>query len=170
MLKEDFQEGADRLAYDALMATRTQEACTSDLYDRFYTAMENATAAATTLADNIPDELMGTTGVISAALLAACRSDTHTDPESLNPITEFANQEWFMAMTSGHTGANGGLGAATALALTSAPSWFHASMMFSGPAEQGWLDFYTENVENKWKNPATGSAFSSAEEAWRELN
>ena len=58
------------------MATRTQEACTSDLYDRFYTAMENATAAATTLADNIPDELMGTTGVISAALLAACRSDS----------------------------------------------------------------------------------------------
>lgn len=100
VLKEDFQEGADRLAYDALMATRTHEACTSDLYDRFYTAMENATAAATTLADNIPDGLMGTTGVISAALLAACRSDTHTDPESLNPITEFANQEWFMAMTS----------------------------------------------------------------------
>ena len=43
-------------------------------------------------------------------------------------------------------------------------------MMFSGPAEQAWLDFYTENVKEKWENPTTGHAFSSAAEAWRELS
>ena len=127
------------------------------------------------------------------ALLAACRPGNHTDPESLNPITEFANQEWFMAMTSPSgagglgastrsmpSGAGGGshagtqlgagTGGPTAAALTTAPAWFRASMMFSGPAEQAWLDFYTENVKEKWENPTTGHAFSSAAEAWRELS
>ena len=63
-----------------------------------------------------------------------------------------------------------GTGGPTAAALTTAPAWFRASMMFSGPAEQAWLDFYTENVKEKWENPTTGHAFSSAAEAWRELS
>ena len=46
--------------------------------------------------------------------------------------------------------------------IAGALSW---TVLANRPAEI----FYLACVENKWENPATGNAFSSAEEAWREL-
>ena len=85
-------------------------------------------------------------------------------------ITDALVQRILASNPQGPAGVAPGSSAGGNATLEAVPGWFRPGHIASGPAEQDWKDFFDQNIKGKWRSPKTRKAFSTAAEAWRDLN